>query len=452
MIAAYGWWWYRRRFSGTFHKLVAEFQARDRWSRDQFTAYQAERLSELFRVAKDSPYYRPLFGDSGVTTVTEPFEALRRLPLLTKETLRTRAKDLLTSRRLPRRTMVFKSSGTTGTPSEIYYSPEFHAVELAAPEARNLRWAGLTYRHRRVMFGVRKVCPIGHDRPPFWRFSPAERLAYASVYHLNRKALPHYLSFLRSYRPAVVMGYPSALHTIARYALETGDLPAPAEGIFTVSETLTDEARSAIERAWQSQVYDRYGAVEGCVLATQCPERRYHVSPEIGIIEIIGRDGRPAAPGELGQIVATGLRNSLQPLIRYEIGDVGRWAVDQSCPCGRQMPILEAIEGRFEDMCYTAHGEFLRFDTVFKGIENIREAQVVQRTPNSFSIRVVPAPGFMTADIEHLRRNMRLHVGNVHVDVECVDAIARTAGGKFKAVVCQLSETEKRQIRLARTA
>ena len=90
------------------------------------------------------------------------------------------AKDLLTGAPTSD-TQVFKSSGTTGTPTEIYYSREFHAVETASIEARNLNWAGVSYRDRRVMFGARKVCRFDQRRPPFWRFSPAENLAYASV-------------------------------------------------------------------------------------------------------------------------------------------------------------------------------------------------------------------------------------------------------------------------------
>ncbi len=447
MIGAYGRWWYRRRLGGAFQRLVAEFESREGWTRDQFRSYQEQRLGELLEVARASPYYRSVFAQAGITSETDPFEALSRLPLLSKETLRTRAEDLLTVTRLPPRTLVFKSSGTTGTPSQIYYTPEFHGLELAAPETRNLRWAGLTYRHRRVMFGARKVCRVGQKKPPFWRLSAAENLAYLSIYHLSPNTLPSYVDFLRAYHPSVVMGYPSALHTVARYALETGDFPAPADAVFTMSETLTEQARHSIEAAWRCKIYDRYGAVEGCVLVTECAENRYHVSPDVGIVEILRNDGTPAGPAELGQLICTGLHNALQPLIRYAIGDVARWAVNQDCPCGRQMPILEGIEGRFEDMCYTAHGEFLRFDTVFKGVKNIREAQVVQEALDQFAIDVVPADRFGEDDIEAIRRNMRSHVGNVRVQVRAIERIARTASGKFKAVVCQLSTEEKERIR-----
>jgi len=127
-------------------------------------------------------------------------------------------------------------------------------------------------------------------------------------------------------------------------------------------------------------------------------------------------------------------------------GDVA--VSDQQCACGRAMPILEKIEGRFEDMCITRDGrELLRFDTVFKGVEGIKEAQVVQERVDLFRILVVPAPGFGEHDVLKLRANMRIHVGDTVVEVEPVDAIERTRAGKFRAVVCRIPAAEKQAIR-----
>jgi phenylacetate-CoA ligase len=142
----------------------------------------------------------------------------------------------------------------------------------------------------------------------------------------------------------------------------------------------------------------------------------------------------------MGEVVCTGLHNRLQPLIRYQIGDVARWAVNQNCPCGRQMPILEAVDGRSEDMCYTSDGRaMLRFDTVFKGVKNIREAQVIQEALGFFVIKVVAESGFGPAEIKRLEQNMMLHVGPVKVAIEIVTAIPRTLSGKFRAVISTLS-------------
>ena len=286
---------------------------------------------------------------------------------------------------------MFKSSGTTGTPTEIYYTPRFHSLGFAVPESRNLNWASVDYQQRRVMFGVRKVCHFDQGLSPFWRFSPAEDMAYASIYHLSPRFLPHYLKFLKTFKPAVIMGYPSALLTLARFILENNDFPFPPKAVITTSETLTEQARETIESAFKCKVFDRYGAVEGCVFASQCEFGRYHVSPEVGIVEILNREGKPARPGEIGEVVCTGLQNSLQPLIRYRLGDAARWAVEQTFDCRREMPVLERIEGRYEDICYTLDGrEMLRFDSVFKGIHSIREAQVVQEEVDRFVVYVVP--------------------------------------------------------------
>lgn len=444
-VAAYGWWWYHRRFGEHFHAEVAALHERERWSAGRFLELQENRLDKLLTAARASSYYGRMIGDLAPGNA---FQRLAQLPQLSKETLRTRASALLTQAQLPRRTMIMKTSGSTGTPSEIYYPPDVHEIELAVSEARSLNWAGVNFRDRRAMFGVRKVCRFEQRRPPFWRYSPAEDLAYASIYHLSDANIPHYIEFLRRFRPKVVMGYPSALGTLAAFAVENRMLPAPATAVITTSETVLPETRTLIEQAWSCRLFDRYGAVENCLFASQCEYGAYHVSPEVGIVEILDDAGNPAAPGELGTVVCTGLLNELQPLIRYAIGDMARWAIDQSCRCGRQMAIIEGVEGRYEDMCYTPDGRrVLRFDTVFKGVSAIGEAQVVQCALHEFEIRVVPKAGYSSADEARLIANMRLHVGDLTIRVVRVDAIARSSSGKFRAVLCQIPAEEKARLR-----
>lgn len=443
IFATYGAWWYRRRFSSRFKQLVAELERRERLSADELRAYQATRLREVLAAATASAHYGPLLESIGLR---DPFEALAKMPILTKETLRTAGQKLLT-REVPRGTTVFRSSGSTGKPVEIFYTPEFHAQELALGEARNLRWAGVTYRDRRVMFAVRKVCRWDQARPPFWRVSPVENMAYCSIYHLSPANLDAYVKFLQRYAPAVVMGAPSALAVVARHALEQGKPLPAARAIVNTCEAVFAEDRALLESAWQCKVWDRYGAVEGCVFASMCEHGRYHVSSDIGHVEIVDAEGRACAPGVLGEVVATGLTNTLQPLIRYRIGDAARWAVDQSCPCGRHLPVLQAIEGRLEDICVTPDGrQLLRFDSVFKGVPHLHEAQIIQKAVDLFHIRVVPTSSFGPAEAALLECNMRQHVGTARIEVVTVPEIPRMASGKFRAVLCELSPELKRQL------
>jgi phenylacetate-CoA ligase len=146
-------------------------------------------------------------------------------------------------------------------------------------------------------------------------------------------------------------------------------------------------------------------------------------------------------------VICTGLQNELQPLIRYRVGDAAMWSAQQTCACGRQMPILASVQGRYEDMCFAADGRaVLRFDTVFKGVRAIKEAQVIQEAVDRFGVLVVPTTEFSEHDVRRIQNNMRIHIGGVQVDVQQVDAIPRTKSGKFKAVISRLAADEKARL------
>jgi phenylacetate-CoA ligase len=444
MVAAWGVGWYRRRYGGGFARLVDQFAERDNWDSQQMQDYQDACLSNLLEAAWRSPYYRAVFESAGIRGDTPPREALALIPMTPRNVLRERPNDLLTQPKLPKGTQVMKTSGTTGSSaSVVYYTPEFHRLQTAVRERRCLNVNGVDYTDRRVMFGVRQICRFDQQRPPFWRFSPAEDLAYASIYHMSDQFLPYYVEFLHRYRPVVIKGIPSALRTLAHYACEHSTLPPPARCIITQAEFLSDGDREVIERAWGCRVTDEYGAVEGCVLACQCKSGRYHLSPDIGITQIVDADGTPCPPGVSGELVCTGLHNLLQPLIRYRIGDLARWSENQHCDCGYQTPVIEGIDGRVDDICWTPDGRRVAiFAPMFRRLSEIREAQVVQNRLNEFTVYVVPCPGFGSEERAELERKMHQHVGPVTVSIEIVDTIRRDPSGKFRPVVCAVSPEE----------
>ncbi|HEX3999285.1 MAG TPA: hypothetical protein VHX65_12100 [Pirellulales bacterium] len=444
MVTAYGAAWYARRFGRHYRRKVRELSSAERFTKERFAACQLAALNRIVGFAAQARYYQSAFASAGIAGPLNSLDELRRLPTLSKQTLRERPRDLLTGAP-PWGTKILRSSGTTGTPTDIYYTRRFHQEGLAYFQSRLRSWAGIGHRDRRAMFGVRKVCNFAQVAPPFWRPSPVENLVYYSIYHLSPANLPHYAEHLARWQPRLIMGYPSALNLIARDLLESGRrLSIPVA--ITTSETVTPEIRASIEAGFQCRLFDQYGAVEGTHFVSQCEHGRYHVSPERGIIEILDGDS-PAPPGREGRVVVTGLENTLQPLLRYEIGDVAHWAEEQNCPCGRQMPILGGIQGRYEDYCLLPDGRrMVRFDTVFKGVTAIIEAQVVQEEADLFTINVVPTQDFSPPDRQKLLDNFRRHAGNVRVQIATVDRIARTANGKFRAVINRVVGTDSRDL------
>ena len=101
-VSLYGWHWYRRRMGPHFHRLFTEYQSCENWTQEQFLAYQERRLSQVLQAANRSRYYQAIFRESKVDWQLPAFDILAGLPLLSKETLRTRAKDLLTQNSVPK--------------------------------------------------------------------------------------------------------------------------------------------------------------------------------------------------------------------------------------------------------------------------------------------------------------------------------------------------------------
>jgi phenylacetate-CoA ligase len=190
-----------------------------------------------------------------------------------------------------------------------------------------------------------------------------------------------------------------------------------------------------VEAAFGCRVFDHYGAAEMVALVTQCEHGRYHPNPEFGILEVLV-DGRPAAPGERGQIVATGFVNTVMPLIRYLTGDsavVG----EPGCPCRRAFPVLEQIEGRFDDVVITPDGRRIgRLDPIFKSVTSFYETRIVQTSPSRVRVEIVPAERYDPADEVQLVDELRRRLGSsMQIEIARVQSIPRTASGKLRAVV-----------------
>ena len=71
---------------------------------------------------------------------------------------------------------------------------------------------------------------------------------------------------------------------------------------------------------------------------------------------------------------------------------------------------------------------------VFYGVP-VRESQIIQERVDQLRVLVVPAVGFRAETARSIVDRLQARVGRVDIQVESVEAIPRTAGGKFRAVV-----------------
>lgn len=423
--------------------------ARERWTPSEWKKWQEERLEHLLhRAATRVPYYRAQWAERRRLGDKASPKILGNWPLLEKDALRENPEAFVADDRSVSRMFHDHTSGTSGKSLDLWLTRDTVQNWYALFEARCRHWNGVSRHDRWAIIGGQLVAPAEQTAPPFWVWNAPLHQLYLSAYHLAPRYIRSYVDALRRYRIRYLVGYPSAIHAIAREMLAQ-QLPNPGlKVVLTNAEPLLHRQRIEIGEAFGCPVRETYGMAEIVAAASECERGRLHLWPEAGLLETISWPGQNGE-GRSGEFVCTGLLNADMPLIRYRVGDHGELAdASASCECGRTLPIVSAIDGRADDVLYTVDGRAVgRLDPVFKSRLPIHEAQITQEALDRVRVRYVPAGGFSSADGQSLIERIRERMGPVIVVLEEVATIPRTANGKFRAVVCELPPQERARVR-----
>lgn len=438
-----------QRYGRETEELVHQALAREHWDREQWQAWQSEKLSRVLqRAATRVPYYRSYWNTRRRAGDRSPWLELGNWPILEKETVRENPRAFVADDCNPRRMYTEYTSGSTGKPMALFQSLPALRQWYALFEARRRYWYGVSRRDRWANVGGQLITPVHQRRPPFWVWNAAMRQLYMSSFHLSPDLISHYLHALDKYRVKYLFGYTSSLAAIAREVLERGWHCDHISVVITNAEPLPARERAIIEKGFACDVRETYGMSENAAAASECRTGRLHLWPEAGVVEVV-EDGEPAADGMAGDLVCTGLLNEDMPLIRYRVGDRGALSVDAAvCGCGRTLPVLSSVEGRIDDVLYTRDGRRIgRLDSVFKTDFPIREAQIIQRSLDSVCVKVVPGKDYDDGVGRDIVERLRLRIGDIDVDLQRVDEIPRGPNGKMRAVVSELPATLRETFR-----
>jgi phenylacetate-CoA ligase len=271
------------------------------------------------------------------------------------------------------------------------------------------------------------------------------RRLFIPAFEISPANIEKFVALVRKHNPVLVDGYAESLNFLATY-VKSGQNPGfSPKAIMSSAQALPENTREVIERGFQTRVFDKYGSREFSGIAYECTEHQdHHIVDECYIVELLV-DGRPAAPGEVGEIVITDLFNRATPMIRYRIGDLAV-AVDESvpCACGRSHSRLGQIEGRTQAIVHCANGAWLPgtfFAHFFKDHEaDIRFFQIVQSAKGSFVLKVVKNDKFSQESMNKILKSLREYIGDTTVTVEYVDEIPLVRTGKRSPVVSSVVE------------
>ncbi|WP_292522484.1 AMP-binding protein [Methanoculleus sp.] len=430
-----------------YREIYTLLQRSQWWSKEELAAYQTQALSRLLEHAYEHvPYYRRVFRERGLVPadIATPAD-LVHLPFLTKEIVQANLPDLK-ARNYPESAFEYvRTSGSTGTPMGFYY-------EKGVSRARE--WAFMKTQWDRVGYRFTDRCVVlrGHvvdaaSSGTYWKKALFGRWLIMSSHQMTEEALPAYIDRIRRFKPRFIHAYPSTAVILARYMREHDIEPFPTvKAVLCGSENLYPWQRSLLTEVFGCRVFSWYGNSEQTVLAGECEEStHYHIFPEYGIVELIGKDCRPVrGPGAMGEVVATNLTNYVCPLIRYRTMDVAV-ATEKQCSCGRGYPLLEKVEGRLQEFIVTRGGHLISVTPInyeSGAFENIRQFQMYQEEIGELIMKVVRKPAYTEKDTRQLTRELRWQLGDeVNVHVRFVDEIPRTEGGKFRYLIQKLPIT-----------
>ncbi|MGP9683437.1 MULTISPECIES: phenylacetate--CoA ligase family protein [unclassified Brachybacterium] len=419
--------------AGRFH---SELLANERMSPAALATLQDQLALGIVRTAMStSSYYRNTYGALGVDpeTLAEPGE-WAKLPILDRATVKERAAEFPTPDAVGRNVRDARTGGSTGEPLRTMHDARVPSLALSW---RMYSWWGVQpyddlARIGRWNFGRRATVK---NTVSWW----PTRQVYLDASELTTQSMTAFHSSLNRIRPRLLEGYVGALLEFADFLERKGlTVPAPL-AVATTAAPLTTSARLRLESVLGAPVFDEYRGSEFGWMAGECEQRDgLHIFSDVRRIEVVDENGDPAAPGELGDLVITDLRNRVFPLIRYRTGDRGILRA-QPCACGRSLPLMEQPQGRTIDMIRLPSGAVLahRITGMFGAHpEAVRLFQIHQLADHSITIRVVPGDGtdarsLIESTVQDLRS--RIH-HEVPVRIEYVNSLPYT-GGKTKYIL-----------------
>jgi phenylacetate-CoA ligase len=415
-------------------------------SQAQILELQNEKLRRLIRHAyRAVPYYRAKMQEAKLRPEDiRTQQDLHKLPFLTKDDVRRHLYfDILQEGISHAEILKITTSGSTGEPFVCYADRaqlEFRwAATLRSQEWTGYRFGDPTVRLWHQTIGMTQSQALKEQADAWF----ANR-TYIPVFDMTEAKLQSLVKLISERQPTLIDGYAEAFNFLAQFLEARQGLDFRPKAIMSSAQSLPDSSRARIEKAFGCKVFDKYGAREFSGVAYESDAHNGHLVVAEGYIVEILVDGRPAEPGEVGEVVITDLNNYCMPFIRYRIGDLAE-AVDNGEPsaCGRGLPRIGAIQGRVQSIIQGTDGHFVPgtfFAHLLKEYDYaIKRFQVVQEELGCIKMYVVKSARYSDDTMDEIKAQIKRHLGaGLRIDLEFTDNIALVRTGKHLASVSKL--------------
>jgi phenylacetate-CoA ligase len=399
----------------------------------KFTEEQVVKM--VNRAINDTPYYTNLYPKP-ISSIDEFTETVG---FINRNTLTEHFEDLVSSKIHRNLYNEVTTGGTSGKPVSFLIPKDRYIVELSAMHSLWNR-TGWNY-HTRAVLRNHKI-----PKDKIYLINPVTKELIFDNFRINPEYVKQMHEALLRYHIQFIHAYPSAAYQFCLLCKEMGLDLSFIRAFLCGSEGIIDFQKKLIVDELGLKLYSFYGHSEKLVIGGYCEYTdHYHMEQHYGYFELIGEDNMPIhTPGKFGEIVGTTLHNNGMSLIRYRTGDYAEYVGDHCEACGREMPVIKNVQGRWDkNQIFRKDGTYITttalnlHDEYYKIINGL---QYEQEEPGSLKILIIKGNNFRKEHEDIFFKHYSEAMGpNSEVVIEYVNRLISQPNGKFLQLISKIN-------------
>lgn len=411
------------------------------WDHERRHRWLLDRLQITVRRAYEGTiFYREVFDRNNFDPYADfDFNDFSLLPVLTREDIHQAGPKLLAASVSADQMRKDSTGGSTGIPTEIWLGPNERGWRDSGME-HFFQMLGVPEGSRTALLWGHHLDPKASDtlRDRYQAF--VSNIRWFDSLRLSAQTLDEYHDQLERFRPACIIAYASTLGHLAEHILARNYKPNyPTRCLITGGEKLWSRHRRLIEEAFGRPVHERYGARDaGCVGVQLDPADNLDytvdwantlVEPELSQLE--------------SPILITKLQADAMPMLRYRIGDVGRFSAD-SKP-GHPTFVVPDVMGRVVDRISLPDGGWVAGLEVPHLLKDypVREFLFLQRKDRSVELQIVPQKDFDEGSLRRIQELLTANLPGLRIQIELKESVVRTKSNKWRPVISEVSSNSE---------
>lgn len=385
------------------------------------------------------PFYRKRFDEADVKPEDiRRREDFKKLPILTKEEYREWLLSETKDKEKYKDWMYRQTTGSSGTPLDLYSLPTDRAAEIA----NLMRCALLQEKGYNPL-----VDRVFSTMVP----KPQKQRRFQIPYNGKMSSISSPEDLVAGFnaaRPDFYYGNKTAVLMIAQYALEHNIKLYKPKCVGSISEKLDDNARAIIDKAFgEGLLFDIYGCAETGNFAADTPATpgKHTIWNDTHVVNLYNEVKSEKADNIFtGQLLLTSLVHRGFPLVNYLVGDTVELTIEN------EVPYITSILGRTNDVIKNVDGtsfKWMHINRIMFGMTDIAQFRIIQKSYEDL-VFVLAAKGMSEerkSEIEEMIKtrakgffgdDMNSTGKNVHI--EWCDRIPPDPTGKIRILVSEV--------------